>query len=131
MQDYNDLAQDYAQHRRAEPIVVAALIAGGAVGRATRVLEVGCGTGNYIGAIAAETGCSANGVDVSTEMLAFARQRCPGVALRECPAERLAATDGAFDFVYSVDTPSTTSPRRGSSSARRHACSHRAPGLRR
>lgn len=103
MQDYNDLAQDYAQHRRAEPIVVAALIAGGAVGRATRVLEVGCGTGNYIGAIAAETGCSANGVDVSTEMLAFARQRCPGVALRECPAERLAATDGAFDFVYSVD----------------------------
>ena len=103
MQDYNDLARDYATHRRAEPIVVAALIAGGKVGRATRVLEVGCGTGNYIGAIAAQTGCSANGVDVSTEMLGFARERCPGVALRECPAERLAAPDGAFDFVYSID----------------------------
>ena len=103
MQDYNDLARDYAQHRRAEPTVIAALIAGGAVGRATRVLEVGCGTGNYIGAIAAETGCSANGVDVSTEMLTFARQRCPGVTLTECPAERLALPDGAQDFVYSVD----------------------------
>ncbi len=103
MQDYNDLAHDYAQHRRAEPIVVAALIAGGDVGPATRVLEVGCGTGNYIGAIAAQTGCSANGVDVSTEMLAFARRRCPGVALTECPAERLALPDGAQDFVYSVD----------------------------
>ncbi len=103
MQDYNHLAHDYAAHRRAEPIVIAALIAGGAVGEATRVLEVGCGTGNYIGAIAAETGCSANGVDVSTEMLAFARQRRPGVTLTECPAERLALPDGAHDFVYTVD----------------------------
>ena len=103
MQDYNHLAHDYAAHRRAEPIVIAALIAGGAVGEATRVLEVGCGTGNYIAAIAAETGCSANGVDVSTEMLAFARRRRPGVTLRECPAERIELPDGVFDFVYSVD----------------------------
>ena len=103
MQDYNDLARDYAQHRRAEPTVIAALIAGGAVGRATRVLEVGCGTGDYIGAIAAETGCSVAGVDVSAGMLVFARERCPGVALTECPAERLDLPDGAFDFVYSID----------------------------
>ncbi len=103
MQDYNDLARDYAQHRRAEPTVIAALIVGGAVGRATRVLQVGCGTGNYIGTIAAETACSAAAVDVSAEMLAFARQRCTGVTLRESPAERLALLDGAFDFVYTVD----------------------------
>ncbi len=103
MQDYDDLARDYAAHRHAEPTVVAALIAGGAVGPSSRVLEVGCGTGNYIGAIAAETGCSAAGVDVSAEMLAFARERCPGVTLTECPAERLALPDGAHDFVYTVD----------------------------
>ena len=103
MQNYNDLAKDYAAHRRPEPTVIAALIGGGGIGPATRVLEVGCGTGNYIGAIAAETGCSANGVDVSSEMLAFARQRCPGVTLVECPAERLDLPDGALDFVYSVD----------------------------
>jgi ubiquinone/menaquinone biosynthesis C-methylase UbiE len=103
MQDYNHLAQDYAAHRRPEPTVIAALIASGDVGPATRVLEVGCGTGNYIGAIATETGCSANGVDVSTEMLAFARQRCPGVTLRECPAERIELPGEKLDFVYSVD----------------------------
>ena len=43
MQDYDDLAQDYAAHRRAEPAVVTVLVAGGGVGPATRVLEAGCG----------------------------------------------------------------------------------------
>ncbi len=103
VQDYDELADAYAAHRGAQPVVVERLIAVGGVGAASRVLEIGCGTGNYIGAIAAATGCMAHAVDISRRMLAVARERCPAVAFAERPAEALAMDDDAFDLVYSID----------------------------
>ena len=54
-QDYNNLAEAYARHRKVHPYVLEALIEQGDVGRDSRVLEVGCGTGNYIRAVAGAT----------------------------------------------------------------------------
>ena len=70
---------------------------------ARQVLEVGCGTGNFIGALAALPGVEAFGVDPTPDMLAVARQRGHRVAYSTGSAEHTGQADGAFDFIYSVD----------------------------
>ena len=46
--NYDGLARDYAQHRRALPFIIEALLQCGSLTRGSQVLELGCGTGNYI-----------------------------------------------------------------------------------
>ena len=47
---YDKIAYEYARHRRVHPEVLKGLLVTGAIGRVSRVLEVGCGTSNYVGA---------------------------------------------------------------------------------
>ena len=85
------------------PQVLKGLLAGGDVRRASHVLEVGCGTGNYISAMAAYTGCAAWGIDPSEQMLAHARARSTAVAFQSGWAEALDFSPDTFDLVFSVD----------------------------
>ena len=66
-----------------------------------RCLDVGCGTG-VATAVAAELGWSAVGVDVSTELLAVARER--GLDVVEGSAHALPFEDESFDAAISVWT---------------------------
>ena len=101
--DYDPLAHAYAQHRQVHPDVLAPLVHSGGIDAASRVLEVGCGTGNYIGALVAATGCRGWGIEPSPAMLDQARARVPAVTLRAGRAERLDYPDALFDLVFSVD----------------------------
>lgn len=101
--NYDALAADYAAHRRVHPEVLAALLETGAIGPASRVLEVGCGSGNYASAIRQAARCTVTGVDPSAGMLERARAHGPALDLHEGRAEALPFADGAFDLVYSVD----------------------------
>jgi ubiquinone/menaquinone biosynthesis C-methylase UbiE len=101
--DYDRIAAEYARHRQVHPGVFRALAE--ATPPTSRVLEVGCGTGNYIIALHAQTGCTCAGVDPSPEMLAQARAR-PGAAridLRSGSAEQLDHPAASFDLIFSVD----------------------------
>ncbi len=114
-QDYNQLAEAYGRHRTLHPFVLQALIEQGRVNEESRVLEIGCGTGNYIRAIADATGAIGTGVDPSREMLRRARSNAglpstrrdaadrPDVTFIEGRAEDLPLADRQFDLVYSVD----------------------------
>jgi ubiquinone/menaquinone biosynthesis C-methylase UbiE len=114
-QDYNRLAEMYGRHRRLHPYVLEALIEQGRVSEGSRVLEIGCGTGNYLKAVAEETGAICTGVDPSREMLRRARAvtgwpkdrrdaaERPEVTFIEGRAEDLPLSDRQFDLVYSVD----------------------------
>ena len=62
MLDYDRLAADYARHRQVHPEVLRDLATIGKVTGAATVLEVGCGTGNYLVALAARTGCAGQGL---------------------------------------------------------------------
>lgn len=101
--DYDELTESYAAHRRHDPRVLEALRRGGRVRRSFRVLEVGCGTGNYVIALEQATGASSIGVDPSAEMLAVARARTAGVRFVLGAAEALPFPDEHFDFVFSID----------------------------
>jgi SAM-dependent methyltransferase len=75
----------------------------GAVGSGTDVVEVGCGTGNYILALAEATQCRGWGVDPDPAMLRIARKRTGLVTFAEGKAEALGVPAAAFDLVFSVD----------------------------
>ncbi len=100
--DYDRLAEDYALHRRVHPEVLRCLLRDGGISAESRVCEVGCGTGNYLAAIAGATGCECWGVDPSAAMLARAQAQCPAATFRPGRAEAL-NLPGVFDLVYSVD----------------------------
>jgi ubiquinone/menaquinone biosynthesis C-methylase UbiE len=151
--DYDQLAADYARHRQVHPGVLQALhqAAHSLRGRRPpRVLEAGCGTGNYLLALAASTGCRGWGIDPSEGMLAQARARwarmaahlqqatqpvgagtipprAPSTAVqfRVGSAERLDFAEASFDLVYSVDVIHHLSDK---SRYTKEACRVLAPG---
>ena len=67
--NYDQTADNYAAHRQLHGGVFRELCTRTTLDPGARVLEVGCGTGNYIAALAQTSGCTAYGLDPSIEML--------------------------------------------------------------
>ena len=103
MMDYDLSAGEYAAHRQAHKGVLRELGERGALGPGSTVLEVGCGTGSYISALAGRFGCLAYGLDPSAGMLAHALARPEPVTWVRGRAEELCFTACSFDLVFSVD----------------------------
>ncbi len=103
MLDYDRLSSDYAVHRGVHPVVLRRLVERLPITSTSKVLEVGCGTGNYLRAIHERTGCDAHGVDPSPGMLSVARQSSANLRLHEGRAEDLVHLGQGFDLVFSVD----------------------------
>jgi SAM-dependent methyltransferase len=98
-----ETALDYARLRRVHRPLLSALVSGAGINEKSRVLEVGCGTGNYISGLQSQTTCSAWGIDPSIEMLSKAQFQTALVAWVCAPAENTGLADSQFDFVFSVD----------------------------
>ncbi len=103
MIEYDQIAREYARHRRVHPEVLRCLVSQSGIDAGSRVLEVGCGTGNYIAAVESAVGCSCWAIDPSEEMLATARDTSATVTSRAGSAEQLDLEPGSFDLVFSVD----------------------------
>jgi ubiquinone/menaquinone biosynthesis C-methylase UbiE len=73
------------------------------VGSASKVLEVGCGTGNYIVTLETLAGSSCWGIDPSEQMLSRARERSTTINFQLGKAERLDFPPDFFDLAFSVD----------------------------
>src|SRR3954465_7812524 len=101
--EYDTRAGGDARHRRVHPGVVDDLIATASIGPATRLLDVGCGTGNYAAELSERCGCRVSGVDPSAAMLENASGAAPWEALFVGAAESLPFPDAAFDVVISTD----------------------------
>jgi SAM-dependent methyltransferase len=99
--NYDQLAEKYARHRQVHPAVLQALCE--ATSPTHRVLEVGCGTGNYVIALHEMIGCPCWGIDPSPEMLAQAKDRATAVEFRLGQAEQIDFAPSSLDLVYSVD----------------------------
>lgn len=66
--------------------------------RGRRVLDVCCGPGHLVGAMAAG-GANVEGIDFAATMVAKARQNYPSLKFQEGDAEALPYADGSFDHV--------------------------------
>jgi len=101
--DYDAVANAY--NRRYElhdyPGIHSALLGLVASANIRRVLELGCGTCQWL-AVLASSGCEVAGIDPSKEMLLRAPDTAKG-DLREGVAEALPWADGSFDLVCCVN----------------------------
>jgi SAM-dependent methyltransferase len=82
-----------------------------AIGAGTRVLDLGCGSGEFL-AMASARGAEVSGTDAAEGMIAIARGRLPGADLRVGPIERLAWPDDSFDVVTAFNSVQFAADRR-------------------
>lgn len=101
--DYDEAARAYALHRDVHPGVVEELLAGAGLGAGSRVLDVGCGTGNYARALQQASGCTMFGIEPSQQMRARAEQSAQWDALLTGSAVHLPLPDNSIDLIYSTD----------------------------
>lgn len=101
--NYDELARQYSQNRKIHTGVLQNLLETAQLNGQKSVLEVGCGTGNYILAIQAAAGCECHGVDPSEKMLEAAMQRGGQVHFQQAGAEKLPFADAGMDLVFNVD----------------------------
>jgi len=100
---YDAVAADYAVHRSVHPELLKRLVTLCDRSSPLRILEIGCGTGNYVNALAAMTSARCAGLDPSPKMLDVARRRNARAAWFQGSAESLPFPDGSYDFIYSVN----------------------------
>lgn len=68
-----------------------------------KVLDVGCGTGNYTSYIA-KMGCKVIGLDISEKMLNIARQKLPETCFVQSSIYGMPFKKNTFDIVFSMAT---------------------------
>ena len=69
----------------------------------SRVLDIGCGTGNYTGLLQKVTQAEFFGVDPSQGMLDKALQKHPQITFRQAEAASMPFANDFFDFIYMTD----------------------------
>lgn len=72
------------------------------IGRGTRVLDVGCGSGEFLAALE-KAGAECAGIDPAPAMVALARHRVPLADIRTGSVDALPWPNGAFDVVTAVN----------------------------
>ena len=101
--NYQALAAEYARHRRVHPWVVEGIVAAARRKSAADLLEIGCGSGNYLEVIGGLTGARVAGIDPSSAMLDQLHARLPEAEVNVAPGEAIPYPDRSFDLIYSVD----------------------------
>ncbi len=69
----------------------------------TRVLDVGCGSGEFL-AVLTDIGAVAAGIDPAPGMIEFARARVPEADIRSGAVESLPWPDASFDAVIAINS---------------------------
>lgn len=93
---YDKIGEQYDDTRCADPYLLSRIQALLNPDSDGLYLDIGCGTGNYTGALA-ERGFSFYGIDPSEKMLATAAKNYPQVCWRRGVAEQVPATTRRFD----------------------------------
>lgn len=102
--NYNQTCKIYDLVREADRATINRIIEEGKITCDSKVLEIGCGTGNYATLITDITKAQVFGMDQSEGMLHKALEKTSGVIFVHGDAETLEAfEDNYFDVIYMVD----------------------------
>lgn len=102
--NYNETCKIYDLVREADMVTINRIIEEGKIDCNSRVLEIGCGTGNYAVAISSITKAQVYGMDQSYGMLEKASSKGSVVNFTEGDAVTLEGfEDNYFDVIYMVD----------------------------
>lgn len=101
--DYDNASRTYDQTRDFDRAVVDALAKRAALSERSRVLDFGCGTGNYLVELHCRFSCRCFGVDPSSGMRRAATDKCPELTVREGDHRSVPFEDGSFDLIYLTD----------------------------
>lgn len=103
LENYEELAADYARHRQVHPEILRELIQAGRLTAASQALEIGGGAGSYVGALQAAVGCSCRRIDPREEMLAQDKPRSSDIPFPTARPGSLPFFHDTLDLVFSVD----------------------------
>lgn len=79
-----------------------AIMAAAGVGPGSRVLDVGCGSGEFL-ALLGSAGAVVAGCDLASGMVELAQDRNPGADIRSADAEHLPWPDDSFELVTAIN----------------------------
>jgi len=100
--DYADISQRYDSFRSFPDALRRRVVELGGIGRGTRVLDLGCGTGNAAAALRADPGAEAVGMDRSQAMLEKALSKGVPVIRADADTQPLPFRSGAFETVIGI-----------------------------
>jgi ubiquinone/menaquinone biosynthesis C-methylase UbiE len=103
MIDYSSASKTYDNTRRQDDAVIGLMEARGAFAKGTRVLDFGCGTGNYLESISARFDCELYGLEPSDGMREKARAKNPGLRIEKGDHGHIPFDDAFFDLAYMTD----------------------------
>lgn len=103
MLDYQNWSVMYDKTRQCNTIILAKIMEYITPEENIKILDFGCGTGNYLEAVSQLSHAQCYGVDASSEMLDKARNKKIIAELYRGSHKRLPFPDNFFDFIYVLD----------------------------
>jgi SAM-dependent methyltransferase len=101
--DYSDAARTYDDTRTCDELVIGNMTWRFDFAAGKRVLDFGCGTGNYLERLSRRFDCELFGLEPSAEMRVRARAKNPSLPIAEGDHLRLPYDAGFFELVYMTD----------------------------
>lgn len=101
--NYNEISQIYDTVRQADIELLNSFLREIEIDQETKVLDIGCGTGNYADLLQKVTKSEVFGVEPSAGMIEKAKEKESAVVFKQGNAAELPFEDGYFDFVYMTD----------------------------
>lgn len=101
--NYDPISQTYDTVRDADGDLVSHLAQAVHLHTDSRVLDIGCGTGNYADQLCRRTSARIAGLDTSLGMLQKAQEKNSHLGWQQADAEHLPFAADTFDFIYMTD----------------------------
>lgn len=101
--NYDQISKIYDQVREKEASIVKSFFTEVTILESTKILDIGCGTGNYTDLIQKLTIAQVYGLDSSVGMLEKARSKNQEVMFKVGEATNLPFEKNFFDFIYMTD----------------------------